>query len=182
MPQADSANSTTLSMPLSEIERMGRELARLQDIIDDCSECKIHKGPDFEKDGPDRDAFRDVLQAEEYAERKHDALLRLLSTMLPTTLAEVQVMQVVAMERTRFIRECHHDEDDVAVVTHLNEAIRDGIAGLVGQDQAAIGMLNIGSAPWIRPVLRDLPADQQRIREAMDHVEKVWRARHRAAA
>lgn len=195
MPQATKADSTIQSRhPLraaasaatargSEIEWMGKELARVQALIDDCGEAvRIWKGPEFEKEGPDRDAFRDVQQALNYAERRHDALLRMLSTMLPLTLAEVQVMQVIAMERSRFVRECHHDDDDKEILKNLEEAIRDGIAKITGQDQAEIGMLNIGSASWIRPVLRDLPADQQRIREAHAHVKKVWRARPRAVA
>ena len=111
------------------------ELDQLLKLLDECSDFI---GQDRPLKTPDPDyeealaAYHVLEQSKDYTERRYRSLLILLSTLVPNTIQEVQLMQAVAAHLTAIELTSTIEEHESDAIDDLMVAIGDGLARICG--------------------------------------------------
>lgn len=156
----------------SEIERICEEMNELQIRMIECSEILLHAG-----DANDTLQERHLVKrAEEYADFRFKALRTVLSTLVPSTISEVQLMHKVAGSLSNFMMECKTTDEDVILLDAFNVAIETGLARITGSPR--IDAIFVGRT--ITRVLRNNPEDRKILSASIAKLETARDGRRAA--
>lgn len=153
----------------SEIERIAEEMNELQTRINDLNEIVGTRDMRFFVDETMKEHHL-ATTALSYAERRLNALRTVLGTLVPSTVSEVQVMQKVAGDFSRYVIECRSTDDDKRLLENLNVAIQDGLVRITGTSR----LHEFWSSNNTSPVLRTSAEDVKRLTAALS---KLWAAK-----